>query len=297
METAVPAWRPRETLEPVGRVAWTACFHVTIIGSVEGNEGAVPVTIRATHLVKEESMRGIAFMFLTGIVIGALGSDRVRGDEPKAAAGQQVATTFDGNVHVTLKYLLYLPPDYDKHDKWPLVLFLHGAGERGDDLNAVKRHGPPKLIEGGKQFPFIVVSPQCPKDHWWNNELVSLTALLDDVVAKHKVDPDRVYLTGLSMGGFGTSALAGYTPNRFAALIPICGGGEPLLARAIKHVPVWAFHGGKDPIVPVKRSEDSDRRASAQSRRCQDHDLSGGGPRFVDGDLRQSGNLRVAALA
>ena len=176
-------------------------------------------------------MRGIAFMFLTGIVIGALGSDRVRGDEPKAAAGQQVATTFDGNVHVTLKYLLYLPPDYDKHDKWPLVLFLHGAGERGDDLNAVKRHGPPKLIEGGKQFPFIVVSPQCPEDHWWNNELVSLTALLDDVVAKHKVDPDRVYLTGLSMGGFGTWAIAGYTPNRFAALIPICGGGEPLLAR------------------------------------------------------------------
>jgi predicted peptidase len=86
--------------------------------------------------------------------------------------------------------------------------------------------------------------------------LVSLTALLDDVVAKHKVDQDRVYLTGLSMGGFGTWALAGYTPNRFAALIPICGGGEPLLTRAIKHVPVWAFHGGKDPVVPVKRSQD-----------------------------------------
>jgi predicted peptidase len=228
----------------------------TIIGSVEGGESAVPISIRATQLVKEASMRGMAFMLLTGIVIGGLASARVRGDEPKAEAGKQVATTFDGNVHVTLKYLLYLPPDYDKHDKWPLVLFLHGAGERGDDLNAIKRHGPPKLIEGGKQFPFIVVSPQCPKDHWWNNELVTLTALLDEVVAKHKVDQDRVYLTGLSMGGFGTWALAGSTPNRFAALIPICGGGEPLLTRALKHVPVWAFHGGKDPIVPVKRSQD-----------------------------------------
>src|ERR1700685_2957590 len=190
-----------------------------------------------------------------------LGAGVVYGDPPQAAspagaAGKQVATRLDVQVHVTLDYLLYLPADYDKQDKWPLVLFLHGAGERGSHLDAVKRHGPPKLIEKGKQFPFIVVSPQCPSGHWWNNELVPLTTLLDDVSAKYKVDPDRVYVTGLSMGGYGTWALAAYAPNRFAAIVPVCGGGEIMLTRSIRHVPVWAFHGGKDPIVPVKRSQD-----------------------------------------
>jgi predicted peptidase len=201
-------------------------------------------------------MRRTAALSATFVVLLGLNAAAVRGADPPAESGKQVPTTFDGTVHVTFKYLLYLPADYDKRDKWPLVLFLHGAGERGDDLNAIKRHGPPKLIEHGKQFPFIVVSPQCPKDHWWNNELVGLNALLDDVVSKYKVDQDRVYLTGISMGGFGTWALAAYTPQRFAAIIPICGGGEPLLARAIRHIPVWAFHGAKDPIVPVKRSQD-----------------------------------------
>ncbi len=201
-------------------------------------------------------MRRFAVLLTMCGVCWVLGGVGVRGEEPRGESGKQIATKLDTQVHVTLKYLVYLPADYDKQEKWPLILFLHGAGERGDDLEAVKKHGPPKLIEHGKQFPFIVVSPQCPKDHWWNSELVTLSALLDEVSAKYKVDPDRVYLTGLSMGGFGTWALAAYSPDRFAALIPICGGGEPLLTRAIKHIPVWAFHGAKDPIVPVKRSQD-----------------------------------------
>src|SRR5580704_16738778 len=208
-------------------------------------------------------MRRFAAILVTCAVCGGLNSVGVRGDEPRnegpraeGGAGKQVAAKLDALVHVKLNYLLYLPADYDKQDKWPLILFLHGAGERGDSLDAVKRHGPPKLIEHGKQFPFIVVSPQCPNGHWWNNELVALSALLDEIVAKYKVDPDRVYLTGLSMGGFGTWALAAYSPERFAAIIPICGGGEPLLARVLKTMPVWAFHGGKDPVVPVNRSQD-----------------------------------------
>jgi predicted peptidase len=206
-------------------------------------------------------MLRIAVLVVTCGVCWGISGVVVRGEEPpsdgpRGESGKQIATKLDTQVHVTLKYLLYLPADYEKQDKWPLILFLHGAGERGDDLDAVMTHGPPKLIEHGKQFPFIIVSPQCPTDHWWNNELVSLSALLDDVVKKYKVDQDRVYLTGLSMGGFGTWALAAYSPDRFAALIPICGGGEPLLARALTNTPVWAFHGAKDPIVPVKRSQD-----------------------------------------
>jgi predicted peptidase len=200
-------------------------------------------------------MRKIAVLLATCAVCFCLDNAGVRADGPRAEAGKQIPTQLDAQIHVTLKYLLYLPADYDKQDKWPLILFLHGAGERGDDLERVKVHGPPKLIEHGKQFPFIIVSPQCPNGHWWNNELVTLSALLDDIESKYKVDKDRVYLTGLSMGGFGTWALAGYSPDRFAAIIPICGG-EPLLTRALKKTPVWAFHGGKDPIVPVKRSQD-----------------------------------------
>jgi predicted peptidase len=201
-------------------------------------------------------MRTIAAPLLTCAICCGLTVADLRADDAQPAAGKQVPAKLDAQVHVTLNYLLYLPPGYDKQDKWPLVLFLHGAGERGDNLDKVKMHGPPKLVDKGKEFPFIIVSPQCPNGHWWNNELVPLTALLDDIESKYKVDRDRVYCTGLSMGGFGTWALAAANPNRFAAIVPICGGGEPLLARALKNMPVWAFHGGKDPVVPVKRSQD-----------------------------------------
>jgi len=153
-----------------------------------------------------------------------------------------------------MDYLLFLPDGYDQRESWPLLLFLHGAGERGDDLELVKKHGPPKIVETKKDFPFIVVSPQCRSNAWW--EPVKLFALLDDIVARHKVDEDRIYLTGLSMGGFGTWALADQMPDRFAAIVPICGGGEPYRVVRSPNLPVWAFHGAKDPVVPLRRSEE-----------------------------------------
>jgi predicted peptidase len=165
----------------------------------------------------------------------------------------QRAAQLNTQVNVQMDYLLYLPPDYDKQESWPLLLFLHGAGERGSDLNLVKKHGPPKLIAAGKNFPFIVVSPQCPKDKSW--EPLELVALLEEISRKYKVDPDRVYVTGLSMGGFGTWRLAAYAPHRFAAIAPICGGGETYWTKQFVHLPVWAFHGAKDPGVPVERSQ------------------------------------------
>jgi predicted peptidase len=168
-------------------------------------------------------------------------------------AGRQKPAALDRSVKITMKYLIYLPKDYDQKESWPLMLFLHGAGERGDNLELVKKHGPPKLIEAGKQFPFIVVSPQCPENRWW--EPVELSSLVDEIVEKCKVDKDRIYVTGLSMGGFGTWSLAAYQPNRFAAIVPICGGGEPFLTMLLTHVPAWVFHGAKDPVVPLARSE------------------------------------------
>ncbi len=153
------------------------------------------------------------------------------------------------------KYLLYLPKDYEKDGKpSPLILFLHGAGERGDSIELVKRHGSPKIVETGKDLPFVIVSPQCKEKLWWDsNELYSF---LEEVISKNNVDTNRIYLTGLSMGGFGTWDLAIKHPNIFAALAPVCGGGDTSKVCEIKDVPIWVFHGAKDPVVPIQRSEE-----------------------------------------
>jgi predicted peptidase len=172
-------------------------------------------------------------------------------------AGQQVGQNFEKQVTKTLaaKYLLYLPNDFGKEAdrKWPLILFLHGSGESGDDLEKVKKHGPPKLIAAGKELPFVVVSPQSPGGGW-NTEV--LGALLDELIPKLHIDEDRVYLTGLSMGGYGTWDMAMAYPNRFAAIAPICGGGTPAKARRIRSLPAWIFHGAKDTTVPVKYGQE-----------------------------------------
>lgn len=173
--------------------------------------------------------------------------------------GSQRSQTFEKEITKTLScnYLLFLPEDYgQKKQRWPLIMFLHGAGERGSDLNKVKVHGPPKIVENRKDFPFIVVSPQCPEDDWWTGKVEVLINLLDDIVARYKVDTERIYLTGLSMGGFGTWSLASEYPERFAAIAPICGGGNRIMALRLKDIPVWVFHGAKDKTVPLKESEE-----------------------------------------
>ena len=163
---------------------------------------------------------------------------------------------------IRANYLLYLPPEYEKGRKnWPLMLFLHGAGERGSNVWQVARHGPPKLIEEKQQFPFIIVSPQCPIGETWSSEV--LMALLDHIIDNYRVETNRVYLTGLSMGGYGTWRLGLLHPERFAAIAPICGGGEMinvlLVSRknlqALKTMGIWAFHGAKDPTVKLEESE------------------------------------------
>ena len=164
-------------------------------------------------------------------------------------AGELVPRESDAYHH-----LIYLPPDYHADaSPRPLLLFLHGAGERGDDLDLVKVHGPPKHIAQGDAFPFIVVAPQQPPESWWDVE--RLSRLLDEVEAAYRVDPARIYVTGLSMGGFGTWALGIAEPERFAALAPICGGGDPEAVCALRDVPVWNFHGANDQVIVLEASE------------------------------------------
>src|SRR4051794_9817819 len=159
-----------------------------------------------------------------------------------------------GGARMTaMRHLLYRPKGYDEDDRrWPLIVFLHGAGECGDDLNLVKRHGPPRLIEEGRDLPFLVAAPQSRRGGW---AVEALDRWLDGVVAGSRVDEDRVYLTGISMGGFGTWAWAASRPDRFAAIAPICGGGDPTWAERLMGLPIWAFHGARDRIVPLEYSE------------------------------------------
>lgn len=170
------------------------------------------------------------------------------------APGEQKEMTMSRKVDVKLNYLLYLPKDYNEDKAWPLMVFLHGAGERGNNLEQLKLHGPPKLIAEGQDFEFIIVSPQCPADKWWVGMDSHIIALIDETMEKYRVDKDRVYLTGLSMGGYGTWNIAGNYPERFAAIVPICGGSRSLLASKLKGMPIWAFHGEKDNVVPVSES-------------------------------------------
>jgi predicted peptidase len=165
---------------------------------------------------------------------------------------------------------VYLPEGYGAgQQQWPLVLFLHGMGERGTVLDTVKKHGPPKLVDQGKKFPFILISPQCPPDEMWSVPV--LDALLNEVEARYRVDPTRVYVTGLSMGGNGTWRLAIAQPHRFAAIAPICGWADTNAVCALKNLPIWTFHGKKDLVVPFERTE----KLVAKLKQC------GGNVRFT----------------
>jgi predicted peptidase len=165
--------------------------------------------------------------------------------------------------HVEINYLLFLPEGYEAkaQKRWPLILFLHGAGERGTDVWKVATHGPPKNVTSKPDFPFILVSPQCAEGRIWSND--KLLALLEEFIRTYAVDKSRIYLTGLSMGGYGTWNLGLSHPELFAAMVPICGGGEfisPFLSsrdkpEALRSLGIWAFHGAKDPVVTVAESE------------------------------------------
>lgn len=152
-------------------------------------------------------------------------------------------------------FLVFLPQGFQKEKKlWPLIVFLHGSGERGEDIEHVKVNGPPKLVETQPDFQFIVVSPQAPENSAWESDV--LNTLLDELFQQLPVDTDRVYLTGLSMGGYGTWSMATDHPDRFAAIAPISGAGDPDRACLLKSLPIWAFHGQNDPYVYLKDDQD-----------------------------------------
>ena len=157
-------------------------------------------------------------------------------------------------LDIATPYRTYLPGDYNEEGKGhPLLLFLHGAGERGSDLEIMARIGLPNYIEGGAELPFVTICPQCPNGEVW--DVHALIALLDEVVGNYNIDLTRIYATGLSMGGGGVWELANKIADRLAAIIPICGRLSLINPHKLKDLPVWCFHGEKDSVVPVVDSE------------------------------------------
>ena len=203
-------------------------------------------------------MRPLILFAITGLLTCSIFSASAEEPAPGVQVEQELKTG-EGSI----RYLLYLPKNFGDrtaapHEgKWPLVLFLHGRGESEGPLRNVKKWGLPNFIDHGIQFPFIIASPQCPPSpKSWNSpeEQKLLLALLAHLTNTFRTDTDRIYLTGLSMGGFGSWRLAADHPDMFAAVVPICGGGDVADAEKLKNLPLWVWHGEADPTVPVKRS-------------------------------------------
>lgn len=202
-----------------------------------------------------------------------LADDLAKGPPPETL---YEARTFQGGDGKTLGYRLLKPQDYDAKQKYPLVVFLHGAGERGSDNVAQLKHGAPLFVkpEAREKYPCFVVAPQCPANETWiatpkgwtgpnpftpepMPALALVAGALEAVQKEFSIDPDRLYVTGLSMGGYGTWDLLTRFPARWAAAAPVCGGADVSRVGIAKSVPVWAFHGANDRTVPTERSREA----------------------------------------
>lgn len=191
-------------------------------------------------------------MWATVLLLAAV---TAQGDRPIETGFLNRTYTREG---FTMPYVVYMPRDYEPSRKYPVILFLHGAGERGHDGLRQTQVGIGAAIRSSpERFPCIVVMPQCPADKWWRGEeLEAAYQCLQQTMKEFSCDPQRVYLTGLSMGGFGSWELAAKYPDTFAAVIPICGRGNPADAEKLKTMPIWVFHGEADSVVPPSFSRE-----------------------------------------
>jgi predicted peptidase len=197
---------------------------------------------------------------VAAILLTALSSPAARAREQQRAgeAAQIQEGLFDKTVQrrVTMRYLLSLPPGYGREKTvWPLIFYLHGGLGRGSDFERLAWYPLPRLLrERGGDLPFVVLMPQCPADDNWGDP-EALFALLEDVIASHAIDADRVYLAGYSMGGSGAWRLAYAHPETFAAVAPMSGLANPAWAPRLRTIPFWVFHGARDDRIPPRESE------------------------------------------
>lgn len=163
---------------------------------------------------------------------------------------------FERAIKLTLNYIVYIPENYTTNSKWPLLLSLHGSGERGNNIDDVKKWGIHKILREDNNFPFIVVSPQCPSGEIWEMQFNMLKELLDEIEDNYSIDKEREYLTGYSLGAYGTWNFAILNPERFAAIVPVSGGAiSPKKAMSLKQLPIWVAHGDNDTVVEFEESK------------------------------------------
>ena len=175
----------------------------------------------------------------------------------ECSAAQKVCLTSVIEKSDTYRYLFYKPVEYNENSdkKWPLIIYLHGKSACGDNLDKVRRYGLPFFLDKGMVVEALVAAPQCPEGKNWIADDWFLP-FLRDIKEKYHVDDNHIYLTGMSLGGFGTFSLAIKYPYIFAAVAPLCGGGQPSTVCPMKDIPTWVFHGDQDEQVPLKRSEE-----------------------------------------
>lgn len=212
----------------------------------------------------------IALLFV--ITLTATGCISVRVDSLEVDADDEGRFSRTGFINMTTKVdgdsrpaVLFVPADYDPSREYPLIVFLHGAGERGDDGLRQTQVGIGNAIrENPDRFPCLVFMPQCPTGQWWsevpgrggdNSGHAHISDGIDSIMARYNIDEDRVTLTGLSMGGYGTFSYGAREASRFAAFMPICGGGDEANATSLATRPMWVFHGDADSVVPIERSQ------------------------------------------
>lgn len=184
------------------------------------------------------------------MIAAALFASAAEAATPSLAPGQHPQPAISAGGY---PYQLFVPSGAGSGERsWPLLIFLHGSGERGDDISRVKVHGPPKIADRDPDFPFILISPLLPVEQDW--DIARLEAILDKALATLPIDRSRVYLTGLSRGGHASWRWAAAAPGRFAAVAMVAGRGDPATACALKDKPVWAFHGDRDDVVPPEGS-------------------------------------------
>lgn len=169
--------------------------------------------------------------------------------ESKGIATGFINKTMEVNG-ATRRYAVYVPREYDPAQAWPLILYFHGSGERGDD--GLQPTGPGlgnAVRENADRWPAVIVMPQCPEGVWWDKALDDVNTAFEKTLAEYRIDPARIYVTGISMGGYATWVYGAMHADRFAALMPVCGGGYTEDAAKLAGIPIWAFHGAKDEVV------------------------------------------------
>jgi len=198
-----------------------------------------------------------ALSFFIAAVLFCMMITSVISASPLPLTGQYTKEHIDQNTSAKSRFLLFLPEGYGEDDrKWPVIVYLHGASVRGSNLSRVKRYGLPWLVETRRDFPFIVISPQCPAGkRWVDIDPNRVLDVLDAVCSEYAVDVNRIYLTGVSMGGHGAWFLAHRYPGRFAAVAPLCGRADTAWVETLIGMPAWVFHGEYDRVCPKRYSD------------------------------------------